>query len=50
MFKRKKLELKAARTGKRGKVSQVVEKESSLDESSSNEDSDDAVDWRAKHL
>ncbi|GKC54467.1 zinc finger protein 830 [Tanacetum coccineum] len=50
LFKRKKLELKAARSGKRNKVSQVVEKESSSDESSSDEDSDDAVDWRAKHL
>ncbi|KAK1423602.1 hypothetical protein QVD17_18907 [Tagetes erecta] len=50
MFKRKKMELKAARSAKRSKKSQVVEKESSLDESSSDEDSDDAVDWRAKHL
>ncbi|KAC9605572.1 hypothetical protein E3N88_45567 [Mikania micrantha] len=50
IFKRKKMELKAARSAKRGKNLQVVEKESSLDESLSDEDSDDAVDWRAKHL
>ncbi|XP_076932794.1 protein ABA AND ROS SENSITIVE 1-like [Bidens hawaiensis] len=50
MFKRKKMELKAARSAKRVKEVKVVEKESSVDESSSDEDSDDAVDWRAKHL
>lgn len=50
LFKRKKLELKAARSGKRSKPSQVVEKESSDDESSSDVDSDDDMDWRAKHL
>ncbi|KAI3665152.1 hypothetical protein L6452_43773 [Arctium lappa] len=50
IFKRKRLELKAARSGNRNGVSQAVEKESSSDESSSDEDSDDAVDWRAKHL
>ncbi|KAK9065039.1 hypothetical protein SSX86_016422 [Deinandra increscens subsp. villosa] len=50
IFKRKKMELKANRSAKRSKEPQVVEKESSLDESSSDEDSDDAVDWRAKHL
>nr|XP_043621183.1 protein ABA AND ROS SENSITIVE 1 [Erigeron canadensis] len=50
MLKRKKMELKATRSGKRGKVVQVVENERSLDESSSDDDSDDAVDWRAKHL
>lgn len=50
MFKRKKMELKAARPAKRSNKPEVVEKESSLDESSSDEDSDDAVDWRAKHL
>ncbi|KVI03080.1 protein of unknown function DUF4151 [Cynara cardunculus var. scolymus] len=47
---RKRLELKAARSGDRNGVPQVVEKESNRDESSSDEDSDDAVDWRAKHL
>ncbi|KAI7729243.1 hypothetical protein M8C21_026456 [Ambrosia artemisiifolia] len=50
MFKRKKMELKAARSAKRVKDPKVVEKESSVDESSSDEDIDDAVDWRAKHL
>ncbi|XP_024973573.1 zinc finger protein 830 [Cynara cardunculus var. scolymus] len=50
IFKRKRLELKAARSGDRNGVPQVVEKESNRDESSSDEDSDDAVDWRAKHL
>ncbi|MFS8016422.1 putative Zinc finger protein [Helianthus anomalus] len=50
MFKRKKMELKAARSAKRVKDPKVVEKESSVDESSSDDDSDDAVDWRAKHL
>lgn len=48
MFKRKKMELN--RSAKRVKEVKVVEKESSVDESSSDEDSDDAVDWRAKHL
>ncbi|XP_076888303.1 protein ABA AND ROS SENSITIVE 1-like [Bidens hawaiensis] len=48
MFKRKKIELN--RSAKRVKEVKVVEKESSVDESSSDEDSDDAVDWRAKHL
>lgn len=49
MFKRKKMELKAAAaSGRLGKRSKVVAKESSDDES--DEDSDDAVDWRAKHL
>ncbi|XP_071702600.1 protein ABA AND ROS SENSITIVE 1 [Rutidosis leptorrhynchoides] len=50
IFKRKKMELKAARSAKHSKVAQVVKKENSSDESSSDEDSDDAVDWRAKHL
>ncbi|KAG2715214.1 hypothetical protein I3760_03G067000 [Carya illinoinensis] len=52
MLRKKKLELQVARSSKHGKASEVVGKESSHDESSSDDDSDEnfAVDWRAQHL
>ncbi|KAK3023938.1 hypothetical protein RJ639_044701 [Escallonia herrerae] len=52
MLKRKKLELKAARSSNPSKDALEVGKESSHEESSSGDDSDEdfAVDWRAKHI
>ncbi|KAK2977924.1 hypothetical protein RJ640_000928, partial [Escallonia rubra] len=52
MLKRKKLELKAARSSNPSKGALEVGKESSHEESSSGDDSDEdfAVDWRAKHM
>lgn len=52
MLRKKKLELQAARSSKRGRTSEVVSKESSHEESSSDDDSNEnfAVDWRAQHL
>ncbi|PQQ09542.1 zinc finger protein 830 isoform X1 [Prunus yedoensis var. nudiflora] len=49
---KKKMELKAASASNRRKVSEIVKKEPSHDESSSDSDSDEnfAVDWRAQHL
>lgn len=51
-LKRKKMELKSARSANRSKATQVVTKEFNHSESSSDDDSDDnfTVDWRAKHL
>ncbi|KAK6939381.1 hypothetical protein RJ641_028912, partial [Dillenia turbinata] len=48
LWKKKKIELKAARSVSRSTVSQVNGKESSLEDSS--DDEDFAVDWRAQHL
>ncbi|KAK7276211.1 hypothetical protein RIF29_17347 [Crotalaria pallida] len=52
MLKRKRLELKAARSEKRSKSSEVVNKKSRHEDSSSDDDSGEnfAVDWRAQHL
>lgn len=46
------MELKAASASKRRRVSEIVKKEPSHDESLSDSDSDEnfAVDWRAQHL
>ncbi|KAK1361837.1 Zinc finger protein 830 [Heracleum sosnowskyi] len=49
-LKRKKMELKAAKSAMHSRSSQLVTKDSSDQDSSSDDDSDDAVDWRAKHL
>lgn len=51
MLKRKKMELKASRSN-HSRVPQVVVKETSDKQSSSDEDSDEdfMIDWRAKHL
>lgn len=50
ILKRKKMELKAAKSTMHSRSSQLVSKDSSDQDSSSDDDSDDAVDWRAKHL
>ncbi|KAE9606095.1 hypothetical protein Lal_00024667 [Lupinus albus] len=53
MLKRKRMELKAARAGKRSKSSEeVVTKDSGHEDSSSDDESGEnfAVDWRAQHL
>lgn len=52
ILRKKKLELKAARSAKRIKGSEEVSKESGEEESSSDDDSEEnfAVDWRAQHL
>ncbi|XP_030520220.1 protein ABA AND ROS SENSITIVE 1 isoform X2 [Rhodamnia argentea] len=52
ILRKKKLELKAARSAKRRKSSEEVSKESGQDESSSDDDTEEnfAVDWRAQHL
>lgn len=49
-LKRKKMELKAAKSAMHSRSSHLVTKDSSDQDSSSDDDSDDAVDWRAKHL
>ncbi|KAM2595268.1 hypothetical protein TB2_039845 [Malus domestica] len=51
-LKKKKMALKAAIAAKRRRLSEVVKKESSHGESSSDSDTDEnfAVDWRAQHL
>ncbi|CAK9168619.1 unnamed protein product [Ilex paraguariensis] len=51
-LKRKKMELKAARSATHSRGTRVLGKESSTDESSSDDISEEnfAVDWRAKHL
>lgn len=53
LLRKKKLELKAARSAKRRKSSEEVSKESGEEESSSDDDDAEenfAVDWRAQHL
>ncbi|RXH93853.1 hypothetical protein DVH24_015920 [Malus domestica] len=52
LLKKKKMALKAAIAAKRRRLSEVVKKESSHGESSSDSDTDEnfAVDWRAQHL
>ncbi|KAL5574354.1 hypothetical protein UlMin_023951 [Ulmus minor] len=52
LLKKKKMELKAARSAKRSKVSEVVKERPSHEDSSSDDDSDEnfALDWRAQHL
>lgn len=50
ILKRKKMELKAAKSTMHRRDSQLVSKDSSDQDSSSDDNSDDAVDWRAKHL
>ncbi|ONI21050.1 hypothetical protein PRUPE_2G048000 [Prunus persica] len=52
LLRKKKMELKAASASKRRRVSEIVKKEPSHDESLSDSDSDEnfAVDWRAQHL
>ncbi|XP_009355134.2 protein ABA AND ROS SENSITIVE 1 [Pyrus x bretschneideri] len=52
LLKKKKMELKASSAAKRKRVPDVVKKEPSHDESSSDSDTDEnfAVDWRAQHL
>ena len=52
LLKKKKMELMAARASERGKGFEVAGKESSQEDSSSDDDSDVnfAVDWRAQHL
>ncbi|CAA2973406.1 zinc finger protein 830 [Olea europaea var. sylvestris] len=52
MLRKKKLEIKAARSVIYGKGTEVAQEESSPEESSSDDDNDDVltVDWRAKHL
>lgn len=49
MLRRKKLELRAARSAVAAKNSQVTHKDSSHEDSSS-DDENIKVDWRAKHL
>ncbi|RDX74644.1 Zinc finger protein [Mucuna pruriens] len=51
-LKKRRLDLKAANTAKRGKSSGVVAKESRHENSSSDDESEEnfAVDWRAQHL
>ncbi|XP_031107383.1 zinc finger protein 830-like [Ipomoea triloba] len=51
-LRKRKMELKAAKSTIRGKDTQITNKESSDEESSSDVDSDEnlTVDWRAKHL
>ncbi|KAI4299627.1 hypothetical protein L6164_033065 [Bauhinia variegata] len=52
MLRKRRLELKAAKSEKRSKSSEVLTKEPEHEESSSDDDSDGnfAVDWRAQHL
>lgn len=52
MLRKKKMEVKAAKSLLGSKESKVANKESSDDESSSDDDSDEnlTMDWRAKHL
>lgn len=50
ILKRKKMELKAAKSTMQRRSSELDGKDSSDQDSSSDDDSDDAVDWRAKHL
>lgn len=52
MLKKKRLELKASKSAKRSKSSEVEAKESRREESSSDDESGEnfAVDWRAQHL
>ncbi|PSS21450.1 Zinc finger protein [Actinidia chinensis var. chinensis] len=52
MLKKKKMELKAARSSTDGRGPQAIGKGSNHEESSSDDDSDEnfTVDWRAKHL
>ncbi|CAJ1953085.1 unnamed protein product [Sphenostylis stenocarpa] len=52
MLKKRRLEIKAANAAKRNKSSEVAAKESTHDESSSDDESGEnfAVDWRAQHL
>ena len=53
MLKKKKLELKAARSGRRSKEPEVRGKGHSSEEDSSSDDDSDGnfmVDWRAQHL
>ncbi|KAF7851756.1 hypothetical protein BT93_L2625 [Corymbia citriodora subsp. variegata] len=52
ILRKKKLELKAARSAKRRKSSDEASKESEQEESSSDDDTEEnfAVDWRAQHL
>ncbi|KAJ4840876.1 hypothetical protein Tsubulata_010370 [Turnera subulata] len=52
LLKKKKMELKAARSANRSSSSKDAAKEAGLEESSSDDDSDDnfSVDWRAQHL
>ena len=52
MLKKKRLELKAAKSAKRSKPSEAVTKESRHEESSSDDESDEnfAMDWRAQRL
>ena len=52
MLKKKRLELKSAKSAKRSKPSEAVTKESRHEESSSDDESGEnfAVDWRAQHL
>ena len=51
-MKKKKMELMAARSSTDSRGPQVIGKESNLEETSSDDDSDEnfTVDWRAKHL
>ncbi|WOG97443.1 hypothetical protein DCAR_0416783 [Daucus carota subsp. sativus] len=50
ILKRKKMELKAAKSNMQRRSSDLDGNDSSDQDSSSDDDSDDAVDWRAKHL
>ncbi|KAL8108360.1 hypothetical protein AgCh_024723 [Apium graveolens] len=50
ILKRKKMELKAAKSTMHSISSQLVNKNSSDQDSSNDDDSDDVVEWRAKHL
>ena len=52
MLKKKKMELKAARSSTDSRGPQAIGKGSNHEESSSDDDSDEnfTVDWRAKHL
>ncbi|PHT99753.1 hypothetical protein BC332_29541 [Capsicum chinense] len=50
MLRRKKMELKAAKSSLGTRESKIADKESSDDESSSDSDENLTVDWRAKHL
>jgi len=52
MLKKRRLDLKAANAAKRNKSSEAVAKDSTHEESSSDDESEEnfAVDWRAQHL
>lgn len=52
MLRKKKLELKAAKSVEQNKDLEVINKGTSTQDSSSDDDSDEnfAVDWRAQHL